>query len=228
MMRSSTSNKGPRGSILVLAIIKLSFLCLVFSAPANAALVSQDHANWGAGSITLDTDTGLQWLDVDRSVNYSYNSMQAALGDGGSYAGFRYASQSEVEALFINGGVPDVNSGSAANVDPALELLALLGATYDFRGNEELFGITGTASAGGMASGTIDHFLSSGIDSYSVTTLGAVYGLNYSADSIGNWLVVDTAAIPVPPAFLLFSSALGVLACLRRRSRYQPKSSLKI
>ena len=200
----------------------VTLLCIM-SAASHASLVSVDSA-WGAGSLTADSATGLQWLDLDLSTDISYNNMLTELGGGGLYAGYRYATASEVESLFINAGIVDVNSGSAANVAPALELITLLGTTQSFRGVDEIFGITATMTTTGevgAVSAVLDHSYNGGVAFYDANTQsGPVYGLDYNDASIGNWLV-KTTEVPIPSAFILFSSALACLGMLKRKLRKQ-------
>lgn len=194
----------------------LSLLCII-PVSSHASLVSIDSASWGSGSLTKDSATGLQWLDLNLATNISYNSMLAEQGEGGLYAGFRYATASEVELLFINAGAADVNSSSAANVAAAQGLITLIGASYSFRGKDEVFGITGTVTTSGAVSAIIDHTFNNGAAFYDINTdSGPVYGLDYSNASIGNWLV-QTTEVPVPPAFIFFSSALACLGMLKRK-----------
>ncbi len=147
-----------------------------------------DSNRWGAGSLTKDSATGLQWLDLNLATNISYKSMLTEQGGGGVYAGFRYATANEVETLFINAGTPDVNSGSAANVAAAQGLIALIGASNSFRGNDEIFGITGTATATGSVSAIIDHVFNNGVAFYDINAVTSpVYGLDYHNAPVGNW-----------------------------------------
>jgi hypothetical protein len=145
--------------------------------------------------------------------------MLTAQGSGGEYAGFRYATVGEVETLFINAGVPDVNGSSAANVVPAQVLIGLMGATKNFRGVTEIFGITGSTNPDGVDAGVIDHSYNGGVAFYDVSVTSITYGVDYSDVSIGNWLVADVTEVPVPAAWLLFTSALGVLVFSTRQSR---------
>lgn len=192
------------------------FAGFFLSPAANAMLVSTDHANWGVGSITIDTQTGMQWLDVNHSVNYSYNRMLAEMLDGGLFQGFRYATQGEVEALAINSGVVDINSSSAANADPAVNLMSFVGYTHNRRSNLEVFGMTSTTSSGVVGSGVIDHLYLNGLAAYDVSVLGPSYGMDFTSDSVGNWLV-STAEVPLPSAFIFFSSALALSGLLKRK-----------
>jgi hypothetical protein len=200
---------------LLKQITVVFFAGAILSPAANAVLVSTGHTSWGVDSITLDTQTGMRWLDINHSLHFSYNEMLAEVLDGGVFEGFRYATQGEVEALAINSGVLDINSSSAANINPALDLMGFFGSTQISRSNPEIFGMTGTVSSGFVGSGVFDHLYSDGIAVYDVGVLGPSYGMDFTSNSVGNWLV-STTEVPLPPAFLLFSSALALLGLLKR------------
>ncbi|MEO0425190.1 MAG: hypothetical protein AAF184_22835 [Pseudomonadota bacterium] len=104
---------------------------------AHADLVSED-SEFGTDTITLDTDTGLSWLDWSVTLGQSFDEVTAQLGPGGTYEGFRFATNAEVETLWGNGGIVDIttegpidfaNDFTAANFLPAQTLIALLGTT---------------------------------------------------------------------------------------------------
>lgn len=200
---------------LKLALTTAIFIILPLSQTADAMLMSRD-SNWGTGSITLDTNSGLEWLDISLSVNLSYNDMISHMQNGGLYAGFRYATQDEVEALFINAGL---NMGSSPAMQSALDLIGFLGATYTSRGNAEIFGITGTSSASGVESGIVDHVFSNGTPMYDASVSELTYGMDYNSSSVGNWLVSSgTSEVPLPPALVLFGSALALTGFIKRVS----------
>ena len=209
----SNDNKAVRMQQPLSTLIAL-LLGLILSQASHAVLMSQ-----GDGSLTLDTATGMHWLDMDHSTNLSYNEMRIEMLSGGLFEGFRYATREEVQALFLNGGVVDINAGSAGNVQPALDLMALLGVTSSSsRGINEIFGLTGSTHSGGVGSGMLDHFYSDGVAFYDASVVGPTYGMDYKSNSIGSWLVT-TAEVPLPPALLLFSSALALSGLIKRRSR---------
>jgi uncharacterized repeat protein (TIGR01451 family) len=72
----------------------------------RAELVSISWQTGGDNLITRDTMTGLDWLDLTQTANRSYNDVSSQLGAGGQFAGFRYATQAEVTALFSKFGLP--------------------------------------------------------------------------------------------------------------------------
>ena len=195
------------------------FLICIIPAVSNASLVSIDSTRWGAGSLTVDSSTGLQWLDLDLSTGISYNTMLTEQADGGLYEGFRYATATEVETLFSHAGIPDINIGPAANFAPAKALVDLVGNTTGPTPGETI-GFTGTAAGFGQAAGALDYILSDGVPFYKASTTSLDYGMAFSADSVGHWLISEApiSEVPVPAAWLLFSSALGLLTLSKRKA----------
>ena len=105
-------------------------------------------------SVTCDTATGLEWLDLTQSTGYSVN---AVLGGAGGFldAGWMVADLAAVELLFLDAGWDGVddtlnigNPGRVALVDILLSLLGETGGTsvQSFGEGWALTGITGTVS----------------------------------------------------------------------------------
>jgi len=108
---------------------------------ANATLISVDLIQGsGNGSITRDTEFGLEWLDLTTTVNQTYDQVRT----GSWYqAGFRHALQSEVQTLFTHAGMPD--QSSIAYPAEARALVQLLGATITGQaGSIRTLGFTGS------------------------------------------------------------------------------------
>ena len=79
----------------------------VWLAPAvRAELVSQDYLAPGDGLLTLDSQTGLRWLDVSATQGLSANQILA--GAGGWNSHFRYATYAELSTLFEHAGLPNL------------------------------------------------------------------------------------------------------------------------
>jgi len=57
----------------------LSFLIFI-TTPSLATLITKDFLNVGDNLITLDTNTGLEWLDLSVSAGQSVNSLKAGYG----------------------------------------------------------------------------------------------------------------------------------------------------
>lgn len=98
--------------------------------PAAAALVSQS-SSFGADTITHDTGTGFDWLDVTITLGLSINTVTAQFGAGGTYDGYRYATKAEIAQLFLDGGLaqPLFSDTTPANVPAVQAMIALLGIT---------------------------------------------------------------------------------------------------
>ena len=112
-------------------LVTITFLAA--AGTVHADLVSED-SEFGAGTITRDTDTGLGWLDWSLTAGRSFDDVAAQLGEGGEFEGFRYATAAEVETLWLNGGIVDITfegpidfgtDFTAANFAPADNLIFL-------------------------------------------------------------------------------------------------------
>ena len=203
-------------SQIVIGILLVT-LALVTSQPAGAILISQGHPVFGTDSITLDSDTGLKWLDVDLTTGMSREVMIAELQTGISFPGFRYATDTEVFGLFTNAGIPDVRGTSAANISPAQNLMDLIGHT------RTQFGIgDGREVIAQIATGqsiAFDGFFIGGTPTMSAD-YGPTYGINASIGTVAHWLVV-----PEPTAWFLVLIAFSLpMTKLREREQAEPDS----
>ena len=114
--------------------VALAAVLLSQSLTVNATLIDK-------GAYTIDTQSGLQWLDVTTTVNQTFDYVSSQLGVGGLYEGYRYATGNEFNALVSHAGTT-VATGYAPVVltevfknnhfDSAADVLTdLLGSTYD-------------------------------------------------------------------------------------------------
>jgi hypothetical protein len=208
--------------------------CLLLALTANtahASLISMNDAFYGVNSITRDTTTGFEWLDLSLSTNFTVNQLLS--GGGGFLAqGFNLATLSQVEAMYTSGGWGGVDdtatAGSAGN-------LAFVQSIHS------LFGLTGAGFNEGWALSTVPGQVSrpfnelpggpiarvacttSGFTAFAtpLNSFGSCrmdYDQHY--DFIGAWLVREhTAAVPEPgSAVTLLGAGLAAVAALRRRS----------
>src|SRR5437868_27940 len=67
--------------------------------PSRAALVPLDDPRFGSKSVVLDTDTGLEWLNVGFSVGLSGNQVFAQTRPGQRFAGFSIAGADQFYGL---------------------------------------------------------------------------------------------------------------------------------
>ncbi len=94
------------------------------------------------GLQTYDTASGLEWLDLSQTRGLSFDEVCAQLGAGGQYAGYRYATTLEAQALLGEFGLPIVAytiygsntwSPNLSNFDALLGLnVGGLGPAYGF------------------------------------------------------------------------------------------------
>lgn len=116
-------------------------LSLMFSFVANADIVSIDSV-FGSNTVTQDTDTGLEWLDVTVTAGMSYSSVLAEMSVGGDLDGYRYATVDELDQLIanfgytpVNGTCPELNTycdESIAGDSSLIEnIIKMLGDTHD-------------------------------------------------------------------------------------------------
>lgn len=116
---------------------------LALASTANAALLSVD-SSFGPNTITRDTPSGLDWLDLTQSTNRSYDDVTTQFGKGGDYVGFRHATVAEVIELWNHAGIP--NSFATPVPGPVVGGLifgpdtALLGPVTSLQGLLELHG----------------------------------------------------------------------------------------
>ncbi|WP_101756743.1 hypothetical protein [Oceanicoccus sp. KOV_DT_Chl] len=81
----------------------LALIGLILSISTNAAIID-------LGSVTRDTGSGLDWLDLTETVGISYNSVTSEFGEGGLFEGYRYATAAEFDQLVTNFGYAPANS----------------------------------------------------------------------------------------------------------------------
>jgi hypothetical protein len=79
---------------------------LILSLIPFADASAQNFARFvDSGRTTLDTETGLEWLDLTETMGISYFDLLGELNPGGLFEGYRYASTGELYGLFEGLGV---------------------------------------------------------------------------------------------------------------------------
>ncbi len=162
----------------------------VLTASAGAALISLDDPVFGAGSITRDTATGLDWLDVPISQGRTFLDVAGEFGSGGDFEGFRHATEAEFQSLVVNAGIPDINVPVTGDLTPFTDLIDLVGATDSQAGNPETLGFLNDLGSSPelRVNGDLDFFFSGGVPAYIAST-GVSRNESIVFDSVGHWLV---------------------------------------
>lgn len=206
-------------------------LGLLASSQVHAALVSADSV-YGVGSVTQDSATGLEWLDLTQTSNRSYNQI---LGGANGYLsnGFAVATLSQVELLMTHAGWDGIdasaNSGSAANLAAVQLLISLLGQTGVSGTPGELAFTEGfaLASASTLARqfSTISQngvagrvaCTTSGYNTFANTDIsGCRATFDQSYGFAGVYLVREIANVPEPGTLALLGICLASLGLMRR------------
>ncbi len=194
-------------------LASLFVLSLLLISQTHASLLERDDAVFGTGSVTLDTETGLEWLDMSFGLSMTRSYVSTQFGDGGEFEGFRYATKAEVIELLVNA---DIELGYWRSGDPSdwpldeIEyLVSFLGATDYFKGYPRMYGVTGSGEVAGV------YFFGG-----TVKCRTGDQGLVQSAGIVNNnWIVRECSTVPIPGAVWLLGSGLVGLAGLRRRRR---------
>ena len=214
---------------------------------ANASLISANDAVYGAGSITQDSDTGLEWLDLTISRGFSYNAVLNGVGNSFLANGFAVATLSQVEVLLVNAdwnGVDDsaVNAGIAAHLATVTTLINLLGTvgTSPFPGELAfteglaLIGSAANVATDGLARqfNTITQYgeagriacTTAGANAFPALTINASscrVAPSFSADYFGVYLVrrTSTSNVPEPATWSLMLAALAGIWLMQKRRR---------
>jgi hypothetical protein len=185
------------------------------SGSAIASIQSANDPVFGSDSITQDTSTGLEWLDVTASRNLSFNDVVAQLGAGGAFEGFRHATSSDLGTFFANLGLTP--GGLVADSGAAyMAAEALLGRTVLVGGTVGVFDDGGSAS-------TVDQakIFSSLLPPGSRSSIGgSPRSSTARSSSVGHWLVREAAHSPEPAGVLVW----GGLALAAGAFVYKKKS----
>jgi hypothetical protein len=114
---------------------------------STLALAGIGHADLrDRGLTTLDTETGLEWLDVTQTLNVSARDILVD-GYGGLIAdGWALATVEQIQELFLHAGIPLPHDGlqTQAGFAGADRLIALLGATGSSASGSYIQAFSGT------------------------------------------------------------------------------------
>ena len=205
----------------------LAFSVAIGTTPrdACASLISVGTA-FGPNTATLDTSTGLSWLDLTLTTGYSYDELLTEAASGGAFAGFGLATQDEVLAFWVHAGIDVESLGlfTPANLQPIMDLMLLVGTTglnSGNLGNGNSFDFTaGHIESGPAGGGGWVRVMTIAADPDPTRTGRPDVGMvpsNNTNNERGAWLVGRRA--PEPRASIMFSAGLVLLMIVRCRRR---------
>lgn len=195
--------------------VALAMLVLI-SGISNATILSgRDLRTPGDALITYDSRMGLEWLDVPFTQGKTYNETAAMLNQEPDLGGFRFASLSDIDDLFVSADVIQVdptnghqNIGNSSQVSA---LISLLGCTLCVSPYEpidywnrysQIYGITDNY--------TIQALSADLLTGATLTRRDQVMYGDYYFTYMGSFLVRDARSVPEPTTNSLFAAGLLV------------------
>jgi hypothetical protein len=217
-------------SIAYLTSFTLALFLTMPAGNASATVVSADYANGsGDGWITIDSSTGLKWLDVSITAGQTFDQVRTGIWYS---RGFRYATKDELKTLFANAGTPDDNFDvTITHPAKTLALAQLLGPTLVNPGRVSVAGFIGTDGFDEvitLSNHPVGQAFSAQlgkIDYLDLTPYGGIYGEAHftgghprsnSGDSYyGSFLV---SSVPEPDTYaMVLLGLLGVATFVRKK-----------
>lgn len=206
-------------------IILTSFALLFVAAPsAKAYLYLTGDANFGPNSVTVDTSTGLGWLNVSQADGLSYEQVLSETQTGGKFSGFRFATVQEVLGLYGSAGLTASSYGDTADYYPASSPLiqsffSLIGTTGIINGLPGIIALSGTSPDGGVGYIAPSVYGWSYAQEYWVSAGSTEYGATASYPGLSSWLVKGVPE-PADADFLVLAAAAwcGFMLWHRRES----------
>ncbi len=90
----------------------------LFAHTAQAEMIETDYLTTGDAQATLDTQTGLEWLDLTHTYNTAYNNIQSELQT--TFSGWRLPTIAEIDTYFAH-WFPGITIGAGnQGFDPSL------------------------------------------------------------------------------------------------------------
>ncbi len=183
---------------------------------ASGDVVSGDDAVFGACALTLDSDQGLEFLDLDQTTGRSVDRIMSEFGAGGDFEGFRRATAYQVLTMISNAGFDAPNLGMTIAIapDPAFaQFVTMTSVVGSFGGIRISRGTVLDEPADDRSfMVALEDLVNPGSNDFITAAISASH-FDVSG-SIGHWLVRDTVPAPGWVGVLIVS---GLAAGGRRR-----------
>lgn len=170
-------------------------------------MIDGTDAAFGTNSLTIDTSTGMEWLNLPYTDDLTYQQVAADMQPGGIFSGFRFATVQEVLGLYQSAGIPGL--GYYPTSSPAISsFLSQIGAYSTFNGQLDVIGLTAVP------------FLPGGHDSMSIYVTGVngaqfywvndntAYGNTYTFPGMSSWLVQSVPETADASVYVIAAVAL--------------------
>lgn len=197
------------------SVCRLAFvLSLVVAVESDADVISSDDAVFGTDALTVDTEQGLEFLDLNWTTSRTVNMISGEFGVGGDFEGFRRASADEVLTMISNAGFDTPALGMGITIPPStafrdfVNMTGVVGGIGGIRFSRGL--VTDAPAPGRSYFVALEDF--TGANQHDIITTEISAANNESSGSIGHWIVRD---VPAPGAL----SLLGFCGLVGVRSR---------
>lgn len=180
-----------------------------------------------AGTTTVDTATGLEWLDLTETSGLSYNDVSSQFGAGGALHGWRYASMEETQTLFTNLGLTlafqfgHVTSAPAGFTAALSNFVSLFGDTAGEL-NSSFFGALGITAQSYYSN---SHHMMGAYTFFSGTKYNLQTSLSYcchfaddDSDIYRGSYLVKATAVPEPGTLFLLGLGLVGIGFVKRKN----------
>lgn len=191
-------------------LLSIIMYLLIAGMDANATVIDR-------GDYLTDTTTGLDWLDVTKSDNLSYDFVSNQFGSGGMFEGWRYATGGEFNALVGNytGSTITYYGYVDQEVDKIDGLVQLLGSSLDIF-MQYTYGTTWDGYFGYPEGEGVDYTLGFLADMFDINGVAHNYlALIYDQDTGNNYVDWSVAHYQYTPSW---SSTVGLGSYLVRIS----------
>lgn len=201
------------------------------SQPGEAALIELD-SSFGPTSVTRDTDTGLEWLDL-RYTHGFIDETNERLAPGGDLFGWRRATTDEVVTFWDHAGIAVTGTGDspALSSDPAYVAAvdALMNNLGLWQAHPSVDFTHGFTAEPGETPGTwytafLARYWDSDLEQFtqaaaSIWTEREANPALPCCEPYQNWLVRDFTDMPEPAPFALLALGAGLAGFGIRRRR---------
>jgi hypothetical protein len=191
--------------------------CVAVTANAKS-LTSTDLFTSGDGLLTFDQSTGMEWLDVSATKGYTVAEILAGQG-GWIEAGFRYATDYDLRALYVDGGLTALGSytpetapwDSFTSLDATgPQMVDMLGPTdVHASGWRRVEGFTDPHPCWSAIVCEEEAPFFTEYRSLTIPAPGQIRG-TLASDSSADWVEYDRGASPTRGSWLLRQSSTGV------------------